>query len=178
MASRSPGAGHRSEGRLPVAAFPLIYGFRELIAGNGFVAGVEVNGRVLVKDEGEEWWAYGVEPGGVAAPGPGGPEAYQAFRQAFHEVLVDSAVLTEDFGAFKAEVEALCARNEGWEAEWLEAREAIRAGRHVPEGPFSELPRRTAEAACSVTVVKLDDDRERPVTPSDNAATADLATAA
>jgi hypothetical protein len=150
--------------------FPLIYGFRELVAGNGFVAGVEVNGRLLLRLEDEEWWAYGVEPGGVAAAGSTEMEAYQNFRQAMREILVDSAVLTATFDAFKADVEALgVQRNEGWEGDWQEAREAVRSGRSTAEGELAELPRETQEVRCSLQVVRLDNAAAQAVTPSYNA---------
>jgi hypothetical protein len=153
-----------------MAAFPLIYGFRELVAGNGFVAGVEVNGRLLLRFEEGEWWAHGVEPGGLSAEGSSELEAYRSFRATLREVLVDSAVLTDGFESFKTDVEGLCAqRNDGWEAEWQEAREAVRSGRLAAEGQLAELPRETKEVRCGMSVVRLDNAAAQAVTPSYNA---------
>jgi hypothetical protein len=42
--------------------YPLLLGFRDLIAGNGFVASVALNGRALLVDEGDGFWMYGVNP--------------------------------------------------------------------------------------------------------------------
>ena len=49
--------------------YPLLFGFRDLVAGNGFVAGVNLNGRALLADEGDGFVMYGVNPGGIAAGG-------------------------------------------------------------------------------------------------------------
>lgn len=39
--------------------YPLLFGFRDLIAGNGFVAGVAINGRALLVDEDDGFWIFG-----------------------------------------------------------------------------------------------------------------------
>lgn len=163
-----------------MVALPLIYGFRELVAGNGFVAGVEVNGRALLRHEDEQWWAYGVEPGGIAAAGSAELDAYSAFRAALREVLIDSAVLTASFEEFREDVRRLGAQaNEAWSAEWEAARLAVRSGELVPEGDIAELPRQTKDTPFGVSVVRLDDASERVAAPSDNApANDDLRTAA
>lgn len=159
-------------------SYPIIFGFRELVAGNGFVAGVAVEGRALLKKEDDgTWWVYGVEPGGISDYGATEIEAYQSFRQSFREVLHDSAALTNTFEAFRADVGGLCAqRNDAWEREWLEAREAIRSGALTPEGELlSGLPRQTKDVRSKTMIVRLD---EAAISPKDNSSDESLQTAA
>ena len=161
-------------------SYPLIFGFRELVAGNGFVAGVAIEGRALLKSEDDgAWWVYGVEPGGVSDGGSTELEAYQTFRESFREVLHDSAALTKTFEEFKADVESLSAQvNGAWESEWQAARSAIRAGELKPQGGLvGDLPKETKDVRASVTVVRLPQAGQE-ITPKDNSAELELLTAA
>jgi hypothetical protein len=136
--------------------FPLIYGFRELVAGAGFYAGVKVDGSALLKKEQDGWWMYGVQPGGIAERGETEYEAYLRFKQSFREVLADSATLCSSFDAFRAEVELLGRQvNDGWAAEWNQAREALRRGDLQPVGAMADLPRKTGEVDAGIAVVEL-----------------------
>lgn len=102
--------------------YPILFGFRDLIAGNGFVAGVTVNGRALLVDEGDGYWMYGVNPGGVAAGGATATEAQSEFRVAYRSVLFDIAAEAMDFATFRTEVERFFNEtNEPTKAEWDEA---------------------------------------------------------
>jgi hypothetical protein len=163
--------GASSEHNPPHAAknmtvFPLIYGFRELVAGAGFVAGVTVEGRALVKREGDSaWWVYGVEPGGVAAQGGNEHEAYMNFRDCLREILADSAALHHTFDAFRADIEMLGHQvNAAWDAEWQAARAALRTGDLKPAGPLADLPRKTGDVIVGISALEL----RRP-TAEDNA---------
>jgi hypothetical protein len=160
-------------------AYPLIFGFRELVAGNGFVAGVNIQGRALLKDDDGSWWLYGVEPGGISDYGATEHEAYQSFRQSFREVLYDSATLAADFDAFKSDVEGFCGQtNEAWAIEWERARDAIRSGAVTPEGDLvSGLPRQTKDVSCRVEVVRLAE-QGRGISATDNSSEEPLLTAA
>jgi hypothetical protein len=163
-------------------AFPLIYGFHQLVAGDGFVAGVEIQGRALLARDGEEgaWWLYGVEPGGIAEPGATEMEAYQNFRDSLREVLCDSAALaTRGFESLQADVKALAGQKNGvWEQEWEAARQAIRSGQLQPEGEvLATLPRHTSKVSCRTSVVLLTG-QGRDITPEDNCAEEVLKTAA
>src|SRR5262245_11297759 len=108
--------------------YPLLFGFRDLVAGNGYVAGVGItNGRALLVDEGDGFWMYGVNPGGVAAGGKSLGEAQAEFRTAYKSVLFDLAAEARSFEAFKAEVERFVQEtNNPTLAEWDAVRE--RAG--------------------------------------------------
>jgi hypothetical protein len=69
----------------------LLFGRRELVEGNGFVARVVVSGRALLVDENGECWIEGVNPGGFAASGKSPSEALAAFGSAFRAILFDIA---------------------------------------------------------------------------------------
>lgn len=139
-------------------ANPLLFGFRDAVAGNGFMASVHLNGRALMEFEDGEWWVSGVEPGGILASGATPHEAYAAFREAVRTVLFDSASLTENFAAFERDVQALAGqKNEVAETRWEQARGDIRGGAE-PDNEFAAgLPRVTKPIACSVRVVRLDE---------------------
>jgi predicted RNase H-like HicB family nuclease len=155
-------------------ALPLIYGFRELVAGAGFVAGVTVEGCALVKTEEDgRCWVYGVQPGGVAEHGDTQEAAYLRFKAAFREVLADSAGLFPSFEDFKADLVAMGEQvNEPFLVEWQEARAALRGGAQ-PEGEMADLPRKTGPIHVGVSAVLL-----QQVNPKDNPADTDRAVAA
>lgn len=113
------------------SALPFLFTYRDTLFGNGFVVHVEArNGRALCVREDEQWWMYGVNPGGMAAPGADPHAAHAAFRKAFKHVLIDIASEVDGFDAFKAAVEAFFSEtNEGYVSEWTAAAEAIRQGR-------------------------------------------------
>ena len=93
--------------------YPLLLGFRDLVAGNGYIADIALsNGRALLVDEGDGFWMYGVNPGGMAAGGASLGEAQAEFRTAYKSVLFDIAAEAESFEAFKAEVERFLTENE------------------------------------------------------------------
>lgn len=71
--------------------YPLLFGRRELVEGNGFVARVTVSGRALLTDEDGEFWVEGVNPGGFAARGESPSEALAEFGSAFLTILFDIA---------------------------------------------------------------------------------------
>lgn len=150
-------------------SYPLLFGFRDAVSGRGFLAGVAIEGRALMVQEDGEWWMYGVTPAGLAAHGATPPEAHAAFREAYRKVLFDISGLSENYEAFRAEVERFYEEpDEEDAARWVAAARAIRDGALTPEAPFSELPRVKAEEhCCKLTVERLDVAR-RPFSPADN----------
>jgi hypothetical protein len=73
--------------------YPLLFGRRELVEGDGFVARVAVSGRALLTDEDGEFWVEGVNPGGFAASGKSPAEALAEFSTEFRTILFDIAKL-------------------------------------------------------------------------------------
>ena len=146
--------------------YPLLFTYRDTLFGTGLVFEVQVtNGRALCVKEGEdEYWFYGVNPGGMAAYGDSPDAAHTAFRRAFSHILIDLANEAQGFDAFQAAVETFFSEtNPGYEAEWQQAIAAVRRGDArldgVPIVPAGS-PR-----TISVTVKQVDQ-----VTPQDNRA--------
>ena len=84
--------------------YPLLFGRRELLEGNGFIARVSVSGRALLVDEEGEFWMEGVSPGGLAGQGKSPHEALADFSVAFRAVLFDIAAEASTFEVFRQEV--------------------------------------------------------------------------
>ncbi len=131
--------------------YPLLFGRRELVEGDGFIARVAVSGRALLAEEDGEFWVEGVNPGGFAACGKSAGEALAEFSVAFRAVLFDIVSEASSLEDFQAEVQRFfdetnipALRN--WEegvrkvkageldAQWLERRPAdMRIGVEVAE---------------------------------------------
>lgn len=127
-------------------AYPLIFGFRDVVAGRGFLAGVQVQGFALLEHEDGAWWMTGVQPSGIVDYGSTEAEAYAEFRATFRNVLFDSALLAADYEAFKADVELLFNQSTNSTLQrWLDARVAIRGGAR-PTGEYvAGLPMNTRD---------------------------------
>ena len=111
--------------------YPLIFGLRDLIEGEGFVAGVVVEGRALVHEEDDgSLWIEGVNPGGFSAVGESPAAALEDFRRSYRAVLFDIASDAASFEEFQQGVqEFFDGAAEIPAREWLEAVEDVRAGR-------------------------------------------------
>lgn len=147
-------------------AYALVYNFTDDVNGEGFLARVTAQGRALAVNEGDGWWVYGVEPGGIAASGETPREACHEFRQAFTKVLYDFAADVKVFDDFTGEVRRFFHERDGTEEERWSATVAALRGRSPAEGPFHALPTVTEEPA-RVAVERLDE-AARSFTPSEN----------
>ena len=113
-------------------SFPLVFSFRDLVAGNGYVAAVEASGRIILEHDPDagEWTLCGVNPGGIAGGAGEEKVAFADFRATFRGVLDDIAHEAANIEAFKAAVEAFVGQtNASAEAEWAALREQVRAGK-------------------------------------------------
>jgi hypothetical protein len=134
--------------------YPLLFGFSDLIAGNGFVAGVAIQGRALLVQEEDGFWMNGVNPGALAAGGKTPAEAQAAFRETYRSVLFDMAHVAESFETFRREVEAFFHQtDEPTIEEWNRAVQAVRQGRVEADW----LGRKPAESAIGIEVSLLRD---------------------
>jgi hypothetical protein len=127
--------------------YPLLFTFLDKVSGKGYLANVAVHGSVLAVKEGDDaWWMYGVNPGGLAAPGKTWGEAYIEFRNTLMEVLFDIASEAKDFYEFRAAAKKFFdERNEPTYRDWLAARTEVKAGNIELDGlrhESSESPRR------------------------------------
>lgn len=132
-------------------SLPLLFSYRDTLFGPGVLIEVRVfNGRALYVEEADGGWLYGVNPGGMAAPGASLQDAHLAFRQAFSSVLVDLILDTKSEGEFRAVVERFVHEtNDAYEAEWRAAVETIRTLAVNP----TALPTAPADSPLRVEVV-------------------------
>jgi hypothetical protein len=141
--------------------YPILFGFRDLVAGNGFLASVAVNGRaLLVHDDEGGYWMHGVNPGGLSAGGLDMGEAQRAFRETYRTILFDISADVREFDEFKAEVEQFFRETSGrLLSEWTEAVEGVREGKIHADG----LPRvKSDRAKLSMEVLPLSVDQLEP----------------
>lgn len=134
--------------------YPILFGVRDPIIGNQFVAGVEVNGRALMRQEPDGgFWIDGVYPGAVSAGGASRDEALLKFRESYRSVLFDFAVSAKSFDEFRIEVERFFWEETPGELEaWREAAAALRSDT-TKAGDW--LPVKTSYPEPSVRVVCL-----------------------
>lgn len=134
----------------------LLFKTEDLVPGNGFLARVEISGRILAVLEDGEWWFYGVQPGALAEGAANPPEAFVRFRASIHNVLEDAATESVGYEAFESEVRRFFDQiDEGEAQRWDVAVEAFRSGKAVPPPPFDVLPKRPFATRCEVRVTKL-----------------------
>lgn len=138
--------------------YPIMFTFRDVVSGNGFLAGVTLSGRALMVHEDEAWWIYGVRPGALAEIGQTPQEAFSSFRNTYKTVLFDVAEEFANFESFKEEVERFYHEpDEEEERRWTEAFQDLRSGKTQPEAPFSSLPQEAPEKRpTQISVDRLD----------------------
>jgi predicted RNase H-like HicB family nuclease len=139
--------------------YPLLFTYREVVTGDGFMAGVILDGRALLVDEKEDgWWAYGVEPGALSETGDTPHEALFYYRQAYASVIADLARdANGSFERFQAMAEAFFAQKDAKdEARWHAARQVLQSDQAKPHAALGGLPREKAESPRRLLVVRLD----------------------
>lgn len=163
-----------------MSKYPVLFTFRDTISGNRFLAEVVMEGRLLVVNEGDGWWMYGVEPGGLAEGGTTAADALLALRRSYSEVLFDfAAKANTSFKAFKARVERFFhEKSEALEPEWRDAVTEVRKGAITPDGlevRSKPIEKKPADSKRRVRVRLL---RLGEVSPKDNQLDLPLAVAA
>jgi hypothetical protein len=134
--------------------YPILFGLRDIIQGDGFLAVVAVQGRALLHEDDGEVWVEGVNPGGFVATGNSVAEALEEFRRSYTAILFDIAEDAGSFEAFEGQVKAFFdASTETLERDWQQAVEDLRAGRLSADW----LGRRSADQPCAITVARLDE---------------------
>lgn len=112
-----------------MSAYPLLFKFDEVVAGNGFVSRIRSQGRVLLEQESDGWWMYGVSPGGIAGGGKERSEAFAEFKRSYRSVLFDIAAEASDAATFERGVKEFFGETcEATEKEWFGALEHVRHG--------------------------------------------------
>jgi hypothetical protein len=140
--------------------YPILFSVRDPVFGKGFLAGVEIAGRALMRQEEEGYWIDGVLPGAVSAGGRSKDEALLRFRETYRMILYDYAAAAESFQDFKGEVERFFWEETPGEAEaWKEAAEELRRDKSRA-GDW--LPVKTRYSEPSIGVVLLDCQKLEP----------------
>lgn len=141
--------------------YPLLFKFRTAVLGEGWVAGVEFRGAVVVTKESGEYVAHGLKPGGVAGVGSTLTEAYLAYKEDVQTVLYDMAG-DAPFEAFRDEVLEFFDSPDAWgETKFAEGRLMVAAGRVDSSLPLEPKP----ELAAKVVELELSS-RNNPVLPA------------
>lgn len=155
--------------RASMTHHPLLFAFRDVVSGDEFLAGVTLSGRILMTEEDEKWWVYGVRPAAIAESGTSPQEALLRFRNRYREVLFDIAGEQRSFDSFRKEVERFFYEPDLWEErKWEDALARIRSDNLDPPPAFSAFPREFPETHPSqITVERLDEINKRFM-PSDN----------
>lgn len=109
--------------------YPLVFSFRDIIAGNGYVATVAMDGRVVLAEEEEnDVWMFGVQPGGIAGGDRQKETAFVSFKKGYLGVLFDFAGEAVSFDEFKGKVTSFFSEiNEPNLADWEKSLADVRA---------------------------------------------------
>ncbi|MEW5980816.1 MAG: hypothetical protein AB1806_00435 [Acidobacteriota bacterium] len=154
--------------------WPLLFSFRGPVMGQGFLAVVELRGRLLARQTEDGIILDGVNPGGFSCQAPTLDLANLDLRGTLLEILADVAFEAPTFDAFRQEVTRFFEETDAESVdEWQAAVDALRAARLAE--PPEPLPRWPAELALEVRVIEKD---LAGVAPTDNAGRPTLAAAA
>lgn len=128
---------------------PLFCTLPHTVMGEGVIVRVEIVARVTVEQDGDRYWAFGVNPGAVAASGSSVHDAVMKFRSAVQAVLVDLMdECSGDSQKFEVAVRDFVDSTDGVSvAEWEEARVQVRKGNSATE----DLPLETRNISHSCT---------------------------
>jgi hypothetical protein len=136
----------------PMKTYPLVLQLRDLIAGNGFLAHVQVDGRALLVTESDGTWVYGVQPGALAGGAGDRAAALHDFRERYKSVLYDIAADSDTFEDFRAEVTAFFAQVDPEDnAVWCNALMEV----YQTNATMSDLPTVKAESVPARIVIEL-----------------------
>lgn len=142
------------------AVYPLVFGFRTSVLGEGWVAGVELCGAAVVTKETDgEYIAHGLKPGGVAGVGSTVTEAYLAYKEEMQTVLYDMAG-DASLDAFREGVLEFFESTDAWgEEKFAEGRLMVAAGKVESTLPVEPRP----ELEASVVELRS---KNNPVLPA------------
>ena len=149
---------------------PLMLTLKDVISGNGFLCGVTLSGRALMRQEDGKWWMYGVRPAGLAGSGETVDETFSDFRKRYKEELFDIAEEASTFEGFRLEVQRFFDEPDPTdEGLWNEALLEIRDGQdETPAEPFSRLLRESPESNPAKIIIDRLDGANMKFKPSDN----------
>jgi len=139
--------------------YPLFFKFKDVVYGKGFLAQVVAIGRTLLVREEDEWWLYGVQPGGMAERGKDQSLTLRHFRATYRNVLLDIASDSEDFENFCKTADSFFKEiDEEDEREWNEARQKIKSGKMDVTEKAWPLAREKGNIESTIEITLLEAD--------------------
>lgn len=115
--------------------WPLCFTYNGSVIGKGFVAHVDLCGRLFAIPEADGVWMHGVNPGAVAVGAPTLSDANLLLRDTLTKTFIDFANEAADFDGFKTRVEAFYNESDEDADAWEAAVEQIKSGAApVPDG--------------------------------------------
>lgn len=144
-------------------AWPLLFRFRGPVLGKGYIAVVELLGRVLARPENDAVWLDGVNPGALAVGASSIKTANKELNSALTAVFVEFAEQAATFDDFKAAVVAFFHETDRETvSEWETSVAAVQKGKLLSPGLLPVLP---AQSPLTVNVTYKP---VETVTPQDN----------
>lgn len=145
-----------------LSQIPLVFSFKQVVLGNGFIAGVRMDGRALMEidkaDGGEEVWLTGIAPVGITGGGADRSVAFAEFRNAWAEVVFDIAHEADSFDDFERSCKVfLSAEQDSLTRLWLDAVDAVRREQYVD--PSLRREENAEERRVKYAVVDLTDNK-------------------
>ena len=142
------------EGRMAMRTWPLWLAHGGVTVGRGFIANVELTGRLVAHQDSTGTWLEGVTPAGLVLDA--GASSIADVQPLLRETLVGALdVLAKDagsFGAFRDAVQAfLSATDEAALEEWRLAVERVRRTQERPDG----LDVWSADRETSVSIAEM-----------------------
>jgi hypothetical protein len=144
-------------------AWPLMFTYAGPVFGKGFLAQVELCGRLLASPETDGVWLDGVNPGGFALGATTLVEANRELRAALTRVFIDFAESANTFADFKEALERFYREtDQETVTAWEEALKAVQEGVvPIPSG----LSRKPPGWEC---FIKVTEKTVEQLTPDDN----------
>lgn len=141
--------------------WPLCFKYTGAVLGNGFIAHIELTGRVLAIQDTDGVWLNGVTPAAIAVSAPTIVEACPVHREALTRIFIDFAQESANFDAFEAHVREFFNQGDDEINDWNDAVARIESGKEtIPEG-LKRCP--NPEVALKVTRRTMEQ-----LTPADN----------
>jgi len=138
--------------------YPLVFRREDYIPGTGFISLIRSQGRLLLVQEPEGFWVYGVAPCAISACGTTRAEALLRFQQTYVAIMCDYARAARNGDEFEVEVRKFFYQPADEDSDaWEAARQQVRDGSRALEGM------KTANAADYPPSIQVDSIR-RPET--------------
>lgn len=135
---------------------PLYFRFEHVVFGRGFMADIRFLGRATCTRDFGFTWMYGVNPGALAEEGETMQSAHTNFRNALVAVFFHLAEEADSFEAFRTSARSFFEATDIESVrEWVEAREAVRAGQDPELDENFDLRRETEELDSGFAVVEV-----------------------